>query len=158
VRLRGSYSFWLDVRVPEPEHLRAEKVRLPRDILDRLSRLEHVCEAVLCSAGTVGGGTRLVLTVLDHLYYRHYAHSNPWLQREPDRDVRAASGYLRLADIGDLQGGPEGPVTLYVKVGGYLILATAAAAWYVAAADAINGAFGRTVFPLERVGKRTVNL
>src|SRR4028119_960312 len=118
VRLRGSYSFWLDVRVPEPEHLWAEKIRLPRDILDRLSRVEHVCEAVLCSAGTVGGGTRLVLTVLDHLYYRHYAHSNPWLQREPDRDVRAASGYLRLADIGDLQGGPEGPVTLYVKVGG----------------------------------------
>ena len=63
-----------------------------------------------------------------------------------------------LLTIGDLQGGPEGPVALYVKVGGYLILATAAAAWYVAAADAINGAFGRTVFPLERVGKRTVNL
>jgi succinate-acetate transporter protein len=63
-----------------------------------------------------------------------------------------------LLTIGDLQGGPEGPVALYVKVGGYLILATAAAAWYVAAADAINDAFGRTVFPLERVGKRTVNL
>ena len=63
-----------------------------------------------------------------------------------------------LLTIGDLQGGPEGPVALYVKVGGYLILATAAAAWYVAAADVINDAFGRTVFPLERVGKRTVNL
>ena len=63
-----------------------------------------------------------------------------------------------LLTIGDLQGGPEGPVALYVKAGGYLILATAAAAWYVAAADVINDAFGRTVFPLERVGKRTVNL
>ena len=75
VRLRGSYSFWLDVRVPEPEHLRAEKVGLPRDTLDRLSRVEHVCEAVLNSAGTVGGGTELVLPVLDHLY-RYRAHSS----------------------------------------------------------------------------------
>src|SRR5918993_1285818 len=80
VRLRGSYSFWLDIRVPEPEHLRAEKVRLPRDILDRLSRLEDVCEAVLYSAGTVGGVTGLVLTVLDYLYC-HYAYSsNLWPQ------------------------------------------------------------------------------
>lgn len=97
VRLRGSYSFWLDVRVPEPEHLRAEKVRLPQDILDRLSRLEHVCEAVLFSARAVGGDTGLVLTVLDHLYYRYYVHSSLWPQRESDRDVRAASGYLRAS-------------------------------------------------------------
>jgi hypothetical protein len=62
------------------------------------------------------------------------------LKREFNRDVRAASGYLRLLTIGDLQGGSEGPVALYVKVGGY------------------HDAFGRTVFPLERVGKRTVNL
>ena len=54
--------------------------------------------------------------------------------------------------------GPEGPMALYVKVVGYGGLATAAAAWYVAAADVINDAFGYTVFSLERVGKRTVNL
>ena len=65
---------------------------------------------------------------------------------------------LVLLTIGDLQGGPEGPVALYVKVGGYVDLATATAAWYVTAADVINDAFGGTVFPLERVGKRTVNL
>ena len=117
---------------------------------------EPVCEAVLYSAGTVGGGTELVLPVLDHSY-RYRAHSSLWPQRESDCDVRAVSGYLLLA-IGDLQAGSKGPVALYVKVGGYLILATAAAAWYVAAADVINDAFGRTVFPLERVGKRTVNL
>ena len=46
----------------------------------------------------------------------------------------------------------------YVKVVGYGGLATAAAAWYVAAADVINDAFGYTVSPLERVGKRTVRL
>ena len=63
-----------------------------------------------------------------------------------------------LLTIGDLQGGPEGPVALYVKVGGYGGLAPAAAPWYVAAADVINDAFGYTVFPLERVGKRTANL
>ncbi len=49
-------------------------------------------------------------------------------------------------------------MALYVKVGGYVGLATATAAWYVAVADVINDAFGGTVFPLERVGKRTVNL
>ena len=46
----------------------------------------------------------------------------------------------------------------YVKVVGYGGLATAAATWYVSAVDVINNAFERTVFPLERVGKRTVNL
>ena len=49
-------------------------------------------------------------------------------------------------------------MALYIKVVGYGGLATAAATWYVAAADVINDAFGYTVFPLERVGKRTVNL
>lgn len=63
-----------------------------------------------------------------------------------------------LLTIGDLQGGPEGPVALYVKVGGYVGLATAAAAWYVAAADVTNDTFGYTVSSLERVGKRTANL
>ncbi len=63
-----------------------------------------------------------------------------------------------LLTIGDLQGGPEGPVALYVKVGGYGSLAPAAAPCYVAAADVINDAFGYTVFPLERVGKRTASL
>ncbi len=63
-----------------------------------------------------------------------------------------------LLTIGDLQGGPEGPVVLYVKVVGYVGLATAAATWYVAAADVINTASGYTVFPLEHVGKRTVSL
>ncbi len=63
-----------------------------------------------------------------------------------------------LLTIRDLQGGPEGPVVLYVKVVGYVDLATATAAWYVAAADVINDAFGGTVSSLERVGKRTVIL
>ena len=65
---------------------------------------------------------------------------------------------LVLLTIGDLQRGPEGPVALYVKVVGYGGLATVAATWYVAAVDVINNAFGRTVFPLERVGKRTASL
>ena len=94
--------------------------------------------------------------MLDHLY-RYRAHSSLWPQRESDRDRRAVSGYLLLA-IGDLQAESEGPVALYVKVGGYVGLATVAATWYVAAADVINTAFGYTVFPLEPVGKRTVNL
>jgi succinate-acetate transporter protein len=63
-----------------------------------------------------------------------------------------------LLTIGDRQRKPEVPVALYVKVVGYVDLATATAAWYVAAADVVNDAFGGTVFPLERVGKRTVNL
>ncbi len=49
-------------------------------------------------------------------------------------------------------------MALYVKVGGYVDLATATAAWYVAVADVINDAFEGTVSQLERVGKRTVIL
>ena len=36
-------------------------------------------------------------------------------------------------------------MALYVKVGGYVDLATATAAWYVAVANVINDAFGGTV-------------
>jgi uncharacterized protein len=53
-----------------------------------------------------------------------------------------------LLTIGDLLGGPEGPGALYVKLGGYVGIATAIAAWYVAAADVINDTMGRTVLPV----------
>lgn len=58
---------------------------------------------------------------------------------------------LVLLTIGDLQGGPEGPGATWVRLGGYLGIVTAIAAWYVAAADVINDTLGRTVLP---VGER----
>jgi len=56
-----------------------------------------------------------------------------------------------LLAIGDLLGGPEGAGGPFVHIGGYVGLATAIAAWYVAAADVINDTLGRTVLP---VGER----
>ena len=53
-----------------------------------------------------------------------------------------------LLTLGDLQGGPEGPGALWVKLGGYVGIITAIAAWYVAAADVINDTLGRTVLPV----------
>ncbi len=41
--------------------------------------------------------------------------------------------------------GAEGPGKMRINVGGYFGLVTAAAAWYVAAADVINDTMGRTV-------------
>lgn len=58
---------------------------------------------------------------------------------------------LVLLAIGDLQGGVEGPGRVWIILGGYVGLATAIAAWYVAAADVINDTMGRTVLP---VGER----
>jgi succinate-acetate transporter protein len=53
-----------------------------------------------------------------------------------------------LLTIGDLQGGPEGPGAIWVRLGGYVGILTAIAAWYVAAADVINDTLGRTVLPV----------
>lgn len=53
-----------------------------------------------------------------------------------------------LLTIGDLQGGPEGPGAIWVRLGGYVGIATAIVAWYVAAADVINDTLGRTVLPV----------
>jgi succinate-acetate transporter protein len=53
-----------------------------------------------------------------------------------------------LLTIGDLLGGPEGPGAIWVRLGGYVGIATAIAAWYVAAADVINDTLGRTVLPV----------
>jgi uncharacterized protein len=55
---------------------------------------------------------------------------------------------LLLLTIGDLQGGPEGPGATWVRLGGYVGILTAIAAWYVAAADVINDTLGRTVLPV----------
>jgi succinate-acetate transporter protein len=55
-----------------------------------------------------------------------------------------------LLAIGDLQGGPEKAPGI-IHLAGYVGLATAIAAWYVAAADVINDTLGRTVLP---VGER----
>jgi len=57
-----------------------------------------------------------------------------------------------LLTIGDLQGGAEGPGAIYAKLGGYVGILTAIAAWYVAAADVINDTYGRTVLPVGPVG------
>jgi uncharacterized protein len=57
-----------------------------------------------------------------------------------------------LLTIGDLLGGPEGPGLIWVRIGGYVGLVTALAAWYVAAADVINDTMGRQVLPLGPVG------
>jgi uncharacterized protein len=57
-----------------------------------------------------------------------------------------------LLTIGDLLGGPEGPGLIWVRIGGYVGLVTALAAWYVAAADVINDTMGRDVLPLGPVG------
>ena len=53
-----------------------------------------------------------------------------------------------LLTIGDLQGGPEGTGATWVRLGGYVGILTALAAWYVAAADVINDTLGRTVLPV----------
>ena len=53
-----------------------------------------------------------------------------------------------LLTLGDLQGGPEGAGAIWVRLGGYVGIATAIAAWYVAAADVINDTLGRTVLPV----------
>jgi succinate-acetate transporter protein len=53
-----------------------------------------------------------------------------------------------LLMLGDLQGGPEGPGATWVRLGGYVGILTAIAAWYVAAADVINDTLGRTVLPV----------
>ena len=59
---------------------------------------------------------------------------------------------LVLLGIGDLLGGPEGAGRPLVLAGGYVGLATAFAAWYVAAADVINDTFGRTILPVGAFG------
>ena len=61
---------------------------------------------------------------------------------------------LVLLTIGDLNGGPEagGTALLFVRLGGYVGLVTALAAWYVAAADVINDTMGRQVLPLGPLG------
>ena len=54
-----------------------------------------------------------------------------------------------LLTIGDLLGGPEASAgAIWVRLGGYVGILTAIAAWYVAAADVINDTFGRTVLPV----------
>ncbi len=53
-----------------------------------------------------------------------------------------------LLTIGDLLGGPEGSGGFFLNLGGYVGIATAFAAWYVAAADVINDTLGRTVLPV----------
>lgn len=55
-----------------------------------------------------------------------------------------------LLTIGDLSGGPEEAPGI-IHLAGYVGIATAIAAWYVAAADVINDTLGRTVLP---VGER----
>ena len=55
---------------------------------------------------------------------------------------------LVLLAIGDLLGGPEEAGGLWINLGGYVGIATAIAAWYVAAADVINDTLGRTVLPV----------
>ena len=52
-----------------------------------------------------------------------------------------------LLAAGDLLGGPEKAPGI-IHLGGYVGIATAIAAWYVAAADVINDTFGRTVLPV----------
>lgn len=52
-----------------------------------------------------------------------------------------------LLTAGDLLGGPEKAPGI-IHLGGYVGIATAIAAWYVAAADVINDTFGRTVLPV----------
>jgi succinate-acetate transporter protein len=61
---------------------------------------------------------------------------------------------LVLLTIGDLNGGPEagGTALLFVRLGGYVGLVTALAAFYVAAADVINDTMGRQVLPLGPLG------
>ena len=54
-----------------------------------------------------------------------------------------------LLTIGDLLGGPEASAgAIWVRLGGYVGILTAIAAWYVAAADVINDTLGRTVLPV----------
>jgi uncharacterized protein len=55
-----------------------------------------------------------------------------------------------LLAAGDLSGGPEKAPGI-IHLAGYVGIATAIAAWYVAAADVINDTLGRTVLP---VGER----
>jgi len=55
-----------------------------------------------------------------------------------------------LLAAGDLSGGPEEAPGI-IHLAGYVGIATAIAAWYVAAADVINDTLGRTVLP---VGER----
>ena len=57
-----------------------------------------------------------------------------------------------LLTIGDLLGGPEGSGGVFINIGGYIGIATAFAAWYVAAADVINDTLGRTVLPVGACG------
>jgi len=52
-----------------------------------------------------------------------------------------------LLTAGDLLGGPEKAPGI-IHLGGYVGIATAIAAWYVAAADVINDTFGRTILPV----------
>jgi uncharacterized protein len=52
-----------------------------------------------------------------------------------------------LLAAGDLLGGPEKAPGI-IHLAGYVGIATAIAAWYVAAADVINDTFGRTVLPV----------
>jgi len=57
-----------------------------------------------------------------------------------------------LLTVGDLLGGPEGAGAVWIRLGGYVGIVTAIAAWYVAAADVINDTLGRTVLPVGDVG------
>ena len=61
---------------------------------------------------------------------------------------------LLLLTIGDLNGGPEagGIALTMVRLGGYVGIITALAAFYVAAADVINDTLGRDVLPLGPLG------
>jgi succinate-acetate transporter protein len=61
---------------------------------------------------------------------------------------------LLLLTIADLNGGPEagGIALTFVRLGGYVGIITALAAFYVAAADVINDTMGRDVLPLGPLG------
>jgi succinate-acetate transporter protein len=50
--------------------------------------------------------------------------------------------------------GAVGPHATVTHWGGYLGLATAAAAWYASCAAVVNSTFGRTLLPVVPLGKR----